>query len=317
LDYLDLHFTARTPDERRELPPFLGPTLRGAFGFLLKRTVCQVSHGLCDRCLLVSACPYPAVFEGIPSADRELMRKYQRVPQPFVLRTPFRQELDPTEQRLEWCFRLFGGAIRYWPYVVHVFQTACESGLGRRQVKPLDMTVTDGSGQVLIPAEPDAMPEPRSHQIPDSAALIPPRCTLRWKFESPVQIVQGGKAAGTRLDGLDLMLAARRRCEVMSAFYGATRAPQAGATDEAAEDTSLLRRFDRSEFTTVENTLKHFEMTRYSGRQERKVELHGVAGDLVIEGPWGEVGGWLAAAPYLHVGKSVTFGFGCVSWEIV
>ena len=46
------------------------------------------------------------------------------------------------------------------------------------------------------------------------------------------------------------------------------------------------------------------------------MELHGTVGEIVIAGPWGRVGNWLHAASLLHVGKSVTFGFGAVTWEI-
>ena len=89
MNVLDLNFSAELIGERRALPPFLGPTLRGAFGSLLKQTVCQVTHGQCDRCLLKYVCPYTVIFEGMPPEDRSVMRKYPRVPQPFVLRTPW------------------------------------------------------------------------------------------------------------------------------------------------------------------------------------------------------------------------------------
>ncbi len=46
-----------------ELPPFLGTTLRGAFGHALKAITCSMPHGDCSRCFLVKHCLYPRLFE--------------------------------------------------------------------------------------------------------------------------------------------------------------------------------------------------------------------------------------------------------------
>ena len=136
---------------------------------------------------------------------------------------------------------------------------------------------------------------------------MPERCTLRWRFCTPVQIVRDGKAVGTQVDGLDLLLAGRRRWGVMNAFYG--------TQPDVIEDPQV--RFDRSDFITHSSELRHWNISRYSGRQERRVELHGTVGEIVIEGPWGLTGDWLHAIPKLHLGKSVSFGLGAVEWEVV
>jgi hypothetical protein len=78
IDYVELGFMARLKSPGWFLPPFLGATLRGALGYILKQTVCQVDHGDCDRCLLKTACAYPIIFEGVPPAERTVMRKYPR-----------------------------------------------------------------------------------------------------------------------------------------------------------------------------------------------------------------------------------------------
>ena len=69
---------------------------------------------------------------------------------------------------------------------------------------------------------------------------MPERCTLRWRFCTPVQIVRDGKAVGTQLDGLDLLLAGRRRWGVMNTFYG--------TGSDMGDDPPV--RFDRSDFIT-------------------------------------------------------------------
>lgn len=50
-------------DDDVVLPPFLGSTLRGAFGHALKAISCSMPHGDCGRCFLVERCLYPRFFE--------------------------------------------------------------------------------------------------------------------------------------------------------------------------------------------------------------------------------------------------------------
>ncbi len=302
--YGEMHFLARLRDDRSRLPEFLGATLRGALGYILKRTVCQVAHGDCNRCLLSSACPYPLVFEGLPSPDRELMRKYPRIPQPFVLLPHLP---SPDEQHIAWGIRLFGSATRYWPYVAHVFREACDQGLGRNKVVCDIVSITDASNDVIV-WDPAAEVSRDLSLSPSPSRLMTTteRCTLRWRFVTPVQIVVGGSGVGTRVNGLDIVLAGRRRVDLMRAFYGN------GAIERPEQP-----RFEATDFITRRNTLRHWQISRFSGRQERSVELHGSMGEIEIDGPWAQVGDWLSDIETVHLGKSVSFGLGAVTWEIV
>lgn len=304
LNYVELRFEGRLRDDRQRLPDFLGATLRGALGFILKRIVCQVSHGVCDRCLLKTACPYPVIFEGMPPAERDVMRKYPRVPQPFVLLPDLGAD---QENHISWGIRLFGAACRYWPYVIHVFRTACEEGLGRNKVVCDIEQVVDGvSGEQIWDSISDNTRDPQIHQITPAIKDLPEQCVLRWKFMTPVQILKDGSGVGTRVDGLDILLAGRRRVGLMNVFYGHKH-------DEEVEH----RRFEREEFVTRSNRLHHWQIKRFSGRQEKRVELHGVVGEIEIEGPWGLAGDWLHSISLLNLGKSVSFGLGAVEWEVV
>jgi hypothetical protein len=56
-------------------PPFLGTTLRGAFGHALKAIACSMPHGDCSRCFLVNHCLYPRLFETRAKERRQVMAK--------------------------------------------------------------------------------------------------------------------------------------------------------------------------------------------------------------------------------------------------
>ena len=291
--------------KRSALPRFLGATLRGALGYLLRLTICQVAHGDCPRCLLQTACAYPAVFEGLAPSDRKIMRKYDKIPQPFVLLVRGPQSNEQVSTSLTWGLRLFGDACRYWPYLVHVYRMAGERGIGKNRVQYQIRQVTDQVGQVVLwsPAE-SRTPQPVVGLVPEEMVALPDHCTLHWKFHTPARVLRGPG----RLGGLDLLLSGRRRFQIMDYFYG------------TPQDESRLQpeeHLEAGEFETIESRLRPWRLQRYSGRQGRRMTLRGLIGDIVIEGPWGRSGAWLQAAPLLHLGKATSFGFGRVTWEVL
>src|ERR1700753_237323 len=74
--------------EATTLPPFLGSTLRGAFGHALKRSVCIMRPRDCERCLVADRCIYPYLFEtsALPGLPRQ--GGYRQAPHPLVLLPP-------------------------------------------------------------------------------------------------------------------------------------------------------------------------------------------------------------------------------------
>lgn len=322
LTYADLHFHGRAA-EPGGLPEFIGIPFRGALGTLLKSIVCQVSHGQCAACLLQSACPYPAIFEGLPPASRTIMRKYPQIPQPFVL-VVAPPNAAPNTDHVEFSVRLFGTAIRFWPYVCHTFFRAAEAGIGRARTRITWDQVTSGAdGQPIWTAAENQWSEPQirpavslvagsrsltSHVDADPSASE--RQILRWRFLTPANFTGVSSRDMAEDFGLQLLLAGRRRLEVLNHFYGDSPAP-----DPAMHESS--RRFAPEEFRTIEASVRPWGATRFSGRQQRRMTVEGFFGEALIEGPWSQTGPWLHAAPVIHVGKKTSFGFGRVEWEVV
>jgi hypothetical protein len=159
------------------LPPFLGSTLRGAFGHALKEAVCVVPHRDCERCMLIDRCIYPYLFETPPPPDFELLRNQQNAPHPFVLippmignpirriwkpdariangepsekretQAPQIEIIFPSDDRL--CFNrgdklrfgllLMGRAIEYLPYIIYAVSCMARRGLGADRA-PFELT---------------------------------------------------------------------------------------------------------------------------------------------------------------------------------
>ncbi len=297
---LQLNFLASHCGVRTDLPPFLGATFRGAFGYLLKETACQVRHTQCADCYLKKVCPYVCIFEGFAPEHREILRKYDKIPQPFVLLIS--PQSEENESVLQWGIRLFGPAMKYWPYVIHTYQEIGKRGLGKKRLRYEIEKVWDSQGTTVWSGENRLAAEPA---ITTSQQLNHPGgenelTTLTWRFHTPVQIKTRGQ-----VDGLSLILSGRRRFSIMNHFYGSP-------ADDAEEK---LEHLEEDQFTTEKSLLKPFRFSRFSGRQKRKVQMSGLVGEITITGPWNKSGEWLRHIPHIHLGKSTSFGFGHVTWE--
>lgn len=277
---------------------YLGPTLRGAFGFAFKDLVCQVGHRICERCTMRPTCPYPAIFDGVPPADRSVMRKYPNVPQPWVLVCAGPEEWLGRPDELRFGIRLFGPAARFAPYIVETMLEIGRRGLGPRRV-PFELRSvrsderglwSAGGGSVVVPPALDA-----------TTRNLPTGRILRFRFETPIDL---GLDRDEPVDGLRLVLAGRRRLFLLETFYGAV-----------GEHTEV--RFPAEAFRTLDARVRPWRIQRYSGRQQRKVPLVGLVGEITIEGPWPHAGRWLTAVERTGIGKHTTFGFGRITWQEV
>jgi hypothetical protein len=280
---------------------YLGPTLRGAFGRALKSAVCQVRHGECGRCLLLEACPYPAIFDGRPPAGQAAAWGSPALPQPFVLSVAEPDTWDGGPTDLRWSLRLFGPAASWSPYVVEAFLRIGRRGVGRRRVGFDLLAVRDNSsGIVAWERGRETMRPPQPVEL--GGGRLPGAGAVRWRFVTPVHIrhdAEEVRAPG----GVDMVVAGRRRWALLRRFYGTP----ALRTDERLADT---------EFRVVESRLRPWGITRYSPRQDRRVQLSGTLGDIVIEGPWDRAGDWMGVVDTIHLGKYASFGFGRVTWEM-
>ncbi len=146
------------------LPPFLGSTLRGAFGHALKAIVCLMPHGDCARCFLVDRCLYPKIFETSARNSRTqelqqtapvlatstLLKRGQDAPRPFIFIPPFparrngsmraRDDLLRSRVRVNagepvvFGLSLFGDAIQEVPHVIYAISLMAQHGFGAAHV---------------------------------------------------------------------------------------------------------------------------------------------------------------------------------------
>src|SRR5690606_21038011 len=140
---------------------------------------------------------------------------------PFVLLTESPGSATKRSSTLHWSIRLFGPAIRYWPYSIHVFQCAGDTGIGQQRTQYQLASVVDAnSGATLWTPESDSGSQPAEQNLDTDKYSPPSSRLLRWRFETPTKVSRRGSAILSELSGLDLVLAGRRRHEIMTTFYG-------------------------------------------------------------------------------------------------
>ena len=307
LSFADLWFDAKGPRTGGALRGYVGKTLRGALGFALKRTVCHDSRASCDTCLLREHCAYAIIFEGVPSAARQVMRKYPRVPQPFVLLlSDAKGAPSPRDGHLRFGLRLIGQALRAYPYVVQAARSMCERGLGRERTSYVLERVSDGR-DVVYDASASVL-RPPSVQWLDLHSDVP--CDVRQirvKFRTPVCLcVDGRRAVLPTFE--QVLRAAVRRTRLLATFYG---------EGEVADVPKVLLEAARAS-QGVWRAVHWHDVPRYSARQGRGMILRGVTGHAAFDWPAGAAspGAWLEAAKTFHIGKAVTFGFGGIDYRM-
>ena len=176
---LDFRLRAEAPVT---LPPFLGSTLRGAFGNALKKVFCFVPHETTENCWFAEACPYQYIFESknlgnIPSYElHNMLRGQKEFPHPYVLIPPapvpkirlnsmqemrpdrnFNDDFQPNRfsrgESLNFSLLLIGKAVRHWAHVLVAVRLLASNGLGEDAARaPFSLTAAfahDAKGRNL------------------------------------------------------------------------------------------------------------------------------------------------------------------------
>lgn len=301
--------TFRAQDEAR-MPPYGGSAWRGAFGRALKKSVCVTRQKTCNGCLLLHSCAYPYVFETpLPPGARK-MRKYERVPHPFVI---FPDDAvgstvtAGTEYRLG--LSLFGRADRFLPYVLHALQQAGLGGLTARRhclvLERVEQEDQPGGGnwrQIYVPGEPCValgLLEVALPPVPRSVGLV---------IHTPLRLQRNGRLVSPeRFQFGDLFRNLLRRISMLMEFHGGTTLE----TDFA----ELVRLSDSVLFS--ERELHWKDWTRYSSRQDAEMQMGGIVGSATLgDQDLSPFWPYLWLGRFTHAGKGTSMGLGRYTLEI-
>jgi hypothetical protein len=284
------------------LPPYSGSAWRGLLGRGLRRSVCVTRQARCDGCLLIDSCLYSSFFES-PGRRSGVPERGDSVPHPFVLSIApdAPREYAPGET-LMLGINLIGDASRPLPYLVHALGQAGQRGIGQGE----------GRFELLrVEAEPDlgAGGWRSIHTLAQGRLDSPPEVSRHWgvppssvglRLTTPLRIKRHGRLVGPREFTADhLLRQLSRRFELLTRLYADPGQPVPLPVPAV------------SPLQLAQTRLRWRDWTRYSSRQRELMNMGGLIGELVLDGPelpalWP----WLWLGQWLHLGKATSMGLG-------
>lgn len=293
------------------LPSYAGSMFRGAFGHALQRVVCATRTYDCAPCLLRDRCVYPYVFETPPPEGTRVMRKYPAAPHPFVLEPPAGGRTLAPGEAFELGLTLFGRALRWLPHFIFTVERMGRVGFGSRRVSASVLHADgwlDGRACRIYSAEDRTL---AATEACTQAAYLPPRPQIGGADHPPdgriaVEIVtplrvKYEERLATSLEFHILVRALLRRIAHL-AYFHCDGDPSGMAFREWIDLAHAVR--------VASSTLTWYDWTRYSQRQQETMQLGGLVGRVVFEGPVGPFLPLLRLGEVTHVGKATGFGLG-------
>ncbi|MEW6488315.1 MAG: CRISPR system precrRNA processing endoribonuclease RAMP protein Cas6 [Thermodesulfobacteriota bacterium] len=286
--------------EPMRLPPYKGSALRGVFGHAFKAVVCALRRERCPSCLVRASCTYQRVFESRVAPGEGPRQGVDAAPHPYVLGVPLDGRTEYGEgDEVAVTLTLLGPALGILPYLVYAFQEVGRRGLTPAR-KPLALAAVEALGeggwQTVYAQESGSLLEARVAAAPPAIPHLSRGAAVI--LETPLRLQERGELVRDPGFGA-LFLAARRRLGLLARYYGGGEPP----FDRGLLDASRAVPTTRSE-------LRWHDWTRYSNRQQTKMQLGGVVGTLVFEADLTPFAPWLAWAERLHLGKATSFGLG-------
>lgn len=324
-----------------ELPPFLGSTFRGSFGYALKAVACSMPHGECSHCLLAERCLYMRLFEPRANQTNGLLKQQQSAPRPFIFEPPLpgqkysaltlnteserahsnggnsnghkRLFAEPLRFRagdeLRFGLTLIGPAIEELPYIIYAVSLMARHGFGahRAPFTLLEVSAVNGSTtrqKVYAPETKRIAPHDARRNLSE---LVKERLE-QLEIKETLRLLF---LTPTRLR-FQHGVQERLRFEqlVKSLSLRLTMLAQTHSAISLDYDYQALLAQART-FTTQTEHLWQQELQRYSNRQEKHIEQDGFMGETAFTGrAISELLPLLIAGEFLHIGSSTAFGLG-------
>jgi hypothetical protein len=299
------------PMQRVDLPKHLGPSLHGLLGHAFRRLVCHMGPIPCRTCMLHDVCVYPQVFEPLmPEGKIPHTEGLQTAPRPYVIYVP--NEPQPRwaepDQPVTFMLTLVGKWIEYLPYFIAAFKFVGRLGLGRNRARfylnKISVIKPDGNAQLAYDGRAEKSFTGWKPTYFADLSDQPTSEPLRIKFQTPVRLKRDGQLIDEITPRLLFLHLLRRLGQLAVLHCGADPLPE-------QEFTGVLAAAKNIEMPAA--NLHWEEWPRFSSRQQARMKLGGMVGEVSLRGPQLPVlMPLLQLAEVLHVGKATTFGLGKV-----
>lgn len=298
-----------TAARRLDLPEYLGSTLRGAFGRAFRALACPSRIG--EPCPIPSQCPYHLIFESSPPPDSDALRTHEEIPRPFVIAPEWRLAPESHDarlvyepgQELSFGLVLIGRAQEFFPHFVVALREMDRIGRGRRAVELARIEASDlwnTPTRIVYDARDNVVRGKGSPLTLEDCAREPsPHGLVTIEFVTQTRLKHEGSWA--RVPEFHIVF--RRllgRLSSMARFHCGRPL-----------DVDFKGMIDRAhEIRLVRNDTRWVSWSRYSSRQDKKMQWDGLVGAAAYEGNFASFWLYLRFGQYVHVGHGCTFGLG-------
>lgn len=280
------------PEDELYLPSFKGSSFRGVIGRTLRKALCVLkTYKDCRQCPLYLNCYYAYIFETIPNPEKPLpfnLHKYPSIPHPFVIKPPEEKKtLYKKGETFSIKIVLIGKATAYEPHFILAMRLAGEHGIGKGNRK---FFITNYSSTGIF----------KQSITFDLNSNHPSISELTLQLLTPLRLIYEKKLV-KNLEFHHIIRALLRRITILYYFHVSENIPEIPVK-------GLINLAEK--IKTVQSNLKWFDWERYSYRQNRRMVLGGLIGDITFAGELSPFYTLLKAGEIFHAGKNTSFGLG-------
>lgn len=315
-----LHLSVKQEDMLK-MPEYSGSMLRGAFGVALRELTCITAMSECKQCPIKERCKFPRIFE-----TPALLSTATQAVNPYVIHVPTTtQQLCGQSPLIYkrgdiWHFSmtLMGAATLEFGIIIKAWKRALKTGLGTHQPYKRATLLQVSCDDKIIYCEAYSSTDINTHliqnipyhisihSIPEVNSNFPIHLIMR--FLTPFRYQHHNRIVSQpdQLDSYGFVASLYNRIRLCQENHSANENWDIGY------DSYYLFRDDISTLG-IEAEVSAHHVPRRSNRQQRKMQLYGLQGDIHLTGESKILQRLLPALQLgerLHIGKNTTMGLG-------
>lgn len=304
-----LTFHCRWLSEAR-LPNYLGSTLRGAFGWALKRSSCMLKHQQCPTCILNKTCAYARLFATEQYEKKQQVQTTNVRPHPLIFQTTM-HDRNRGQEGNDWSFSLLviGPHSEWIPAIILSVRMMGECGIGAGAKHGLGRfalkRVTSGATTVYDTAIDQINIEAQAQNLSLETFTSTDTRQVLVHLQTPLRLKQSNTLQ-RELPFHTLVRGILRRIAALETAYG--------QGEPALDYRGLVHR--AKEIRSAQSVLRWREIRRYSNRQLQETSLSGLMGTAYYTGELAVFVPLLQYASQVHVGKQTFFGLGKIKIQL-
>lgn len=294
--YVKLHFTLMFP-EACVLPVSKASAIRGGMGEMLLRANC-IRNRECGKCDFVEEC----------IVQRTMYSQFEKKPEfitvgdsvGYVVECEDYREYYEAGDTLEFNLLLFGKTIVYFNQYLQALFALGQNGLGKEKARFAISQVTNTKGHPIIDETDVYM---KHYKVETIRTYVDYRMRQiaeqgkpqRMVFITPLtQKYQGEFLQEFQMEAITKSV--QRRLYMLNCFEG--------------KDIEALYREELEVPVIVSQKANEIKVSRYSSRQDAKMRLKGIKGEIELDEIPDELLELYFAGELIHIGKNTSFGFG-------